>query len=108
MCSQAKQLQIDDLLVKLNNASGDLERLREEKDQEIMILQEGMDSTIQQLSEAQQVIQLSAPHIMTWHLAQSQNISEEATNAQIDTLILDNRKKLNQVIGASTIHRPTL
>ena len=60
MCRQAKQLQIDDLLVKLNNASGDLERLREEKDQEIMILQEGMDSTIQQLSEAQQVMQFCA------------------------------------------------
>lgn len=55
MIWQAKQLQIDDLLVKANNAQGDLERLREEKDQEIMILQEGMDSTIQQLSEAQQV-----------------------------------------------------
>ncbi|KAF8560005.1 ANTH-domain-containing protein [Imleria badia] len=81
---RAKQLQIDDLLVKLNNASGDLERLREEKDQEIMILQEGMDSTIQQLSEAQQ----------------NQNISEEATDAQIDTLILDNRKKLNQIIDS--------
>jgi chromosome segregation ATPase len=52
--TQAKQTQIDDLLIKLNNASGDLERLREEKDQEIMILQEGMDSTIQQLSETQQ------------------------------------------------------
>ncbi|KAG6380853.1 hypothetical protein JVT61DRAFT_5240 [Boletus reticuloceps] len=81
---RAKQLQIDDLLVKLNNASGDTERLREEKDQEIMILQEGMDSTIQQLSEAQQ----------------TQNISEEATNAQIDTLILDNRKKLNEIIDS--------
>jgi hypothetical protein len=33
-----------------------MERLREEKDQEIMILQEGMDSTIEQLNEAQQVI----------------------------------------------------
>lgn len=62
---QAKQLQIDDLLVKLNNASGDLERLREEKDQEIMILQEGMDSTIQQLSEAQQVMQFSASCTVT-------------------------------------------
>ncbi|KAG8219478.1 cytoskeleton assembly control protein [Butyriboletus roseoflavus] len=81
---RAKQLQIDDLLVKLNDASGDLEHLREEKDQEIMILQEGMDSTIQQLSEAQQ----------------NQGISEEATNAQIDTLILDNRKKLNQIIDS--------
>ncbi|KAN0100290.1 ANTH domain containing protein [Tylopilus felleus] len=81
---RSKQLQIDDLLVKLNNASGDFERLREEKDEEIMILQEGMDSTIQQLSEAQQ----------------NQNISEEATNAQVDTLILDNRKKLNQIIDS--------
>jgi hypothetical protein len=53
--SKAKQLQIDDLLSKLNNASGDLDCLREEKDREIMILQEGMDSTIQQLSDAQQV-----------------------------------------------------
>jgi hypothetical protein len=39
----------------LDNANGEVERLREEKDQEIMILQEGMDSTIQQLSETQQV-----------------------------------------------------
>ncbi|KAF8844102.1 ANTH-domain-containing protein [Paxillus ammoniavirescens] len=81
---RSKQIQIDDLLVKLNDASGDLERLREEKDQEIMILQEGMDSTIQQLSEAQQ----------------HQGLTEEATDAQIDTLILDNRKKLNQIIDS--------
>ncbi|KAF8898982.1 ANTH domain-containing protein [Infundibulicybe gibba] len=81
---RAKQLQIDDLLSKLDNASGDIERLREEKDQEIMILQEGMDSTIQQLSEAQQ----------------NQGIVDETTNAQIDTLILDNRKKLNQIIDS--------
>ncbi|KAF5385055.1 hypothetical protein D9615_001319 [Tricholomella constricta] len=81
---RAKQLQIDDLFTKLDNASGDLERLREEKDQEIMILQEGMDSTIQQLSETQQ----------------NQGIVDETTNAQIDTLILDNRKKLNQIIDS--------
>jgi len=54
-------MQIDDLLSKLNNASGDLERLRDEKDQEIMILQEGMDSTLQQLSETQQ-----ASHLITF------------------------------------------
>ncbi|EPT01538.1 hypothetical protein FOMPIDRAFT_1144834 [Fomitopsis schrenkii] len=81
---RAKQLQIDDLLVKLDNASADMDRLREEKDQEIAILQEGMDSTIQQLHESQQ----------------NQGISEEATNAQIDTLILDNRKKLNAIIDS--------
>ncbi len=33
------------------------------------------------------------------HLPQNQGLNEEATNAQIDTLILDNRKKLNQIIG---------
>ncbi|EGO05317.1 hypothetical protein SERLA73DRAFT_164870 [Serpula lacrymans var. lacrymans S7.3] len=81
---RSKQIQIDDLLVRLDNASGDLDRLRDEKDQEIMILQEGMDSTIQQLSETRQ----------------TQGISEEATNAQIDTLILDNRKKLNEIIDS--------
>ena len=48
-------MQIDDLLSKLDHATADLDRLREEKDQEIMILREGMDSTIQQLSEAQAV-----------------------------------------------------
>lgn len=55
MLLQGKQIQIDDLFSKLDNSSADLERLREEKDQEIAILQEGMDSTIQQLSDAQQV-----------------------------------------------------
>lgn len=72
---QAKQLQIDDLLVKLNNASGDLEHLREEKDQEIMILQEGMDSTIQQLSEAQQVTQFSASRIIRFDVLPRAKVS---------------------------------
>lgn len=31
---------------------------------------------------------------------QTQGLVDETTNAQIDTLILDNRKKLNQIIGA--------
>lgn len=39
----------------MDGAAGELERLRDEKDQEIAILQEGMDSTLQQLSEVQQV-----------------------------------------------------
>ena len=61
MVAQAKQLQIDDLLTKLDNATADMERLREEKDQEISLLQEGMDATIQQLQEAQQVCELPRP-----------------------------------------------
>lgn len=41
---------------KLESASADLERLREEKDQEIMILQEGVDSTLQKMADIQAVI----------------------------------------------------
>jgi hypothetical protein len=48
-------MQIDDVLAKLDSASGELEHLRDEKDQEIAILQEGMDHTLQQLSEVHQV-----------------------------------------------------
>ncbi|KAI5121175.1 hypothetical protein M0805_007172 [Coniferiporia weirii] len=81
---RAKQIQIDDLLKKLDDSSLDADRIREEKDQEIAILQEGMDTTIQQLHEAQQ----------------TQGFVDQATNAQIDTLILDNRKKLNQIIDS--------
>ncbi|KAF9454081.1 cytoskeleton assembly control protein [Macrolepiota fuliginosa MF-IS2] len=81
---RSKQDHIDELLSKLDNANADLDRLREEKDAEIQILQEGMDTTIQQLSEAQA----------------NQGLVDETTNAQIDTLILDNRKKLNQIIDS--------
>jgi hypothetical protein len=42
-------------LAKLDGAAGEVEHLRDEKDQEIAILQEGMDHTLQQLSEVQQV-----------------------------------------------------
>ncbi|THH09606.1 hypothetical protein EW145_g1899 [Phellinidium pouzarii] len=81
---RAKQIQIDDLLKKLDDQSLEVDRIREEKDQEIAILQEGMDTTIQQLHESQQ----------------TQGFVDQATNAQIDTLILDNRKKLNQIIDS--------
>lgn len=39
----------------LDSASADLERLREEKDEEIMILQEGVDSTLQKMADIQAV-----------------------------------------------------
>ena len=48
-------MQIDDLLNKIDGHADELEHLREEKDQEIAIIQAGMDSTIQQLAERQQV-----------------------------------------------------
>ncbi|ESK98140.1 cytoskeleton assembly control protein [Moniliophthora roreri MCA 2997] len=81
---RAKQIQIDDLLTKLEDTKQDMERLREEKDQEIMILNEGMDSTLQQLDEAQQ----------------DRGLIDETNSIQIDTLILDHRKKLNEIIDS--------
>lgn len=98
---QAKQFQIDELLGKVDRSGGELERLREEKDQEIQILQEAMDSTIQQLHEVQQVSDYFWCRIFHSFISlfQTQGLSDEATTAQIDTLILDNRKKLNEIIG---------
>lgn len=48
---RAKQMQIDDLLHKLDSKDGDLARVVEEKEQELMIMQEGMDSTLKELSD---------------------------------------------------------
>ncbi|GAA6012414.1 hypothetical protein JCM8202_003319 [Rhodotorula sphaerocarpa] len=79
-----KQDRIDELLSRLDMQSGEAERVREEKDQEIAIMQEGMDDTIRQLSELQV----------------AQGVSDEATNAQIDTLVLDQEKKFNDIIDS--------
>jgi len=69
---------------KLESSSGDLQRQLEEKDQEIMILQEGVDSTLQKMADLQA----------------TQGIVEQTTDAQLSTLILDNRKKLNEIIDS--------
>lgn len=81
---RAKQNHIDELLVKLDSASADLERLREDKDAEIQILQEGMDTTIEELAEARA----------------SQGLADATTTEQIDLVILDHRKNLNQIIDS--------
>jgi len=44
-------MQIDDLLRKLDAKEGEVSRMMEEKDQELAILQEGMDSTLQQMND---------------------------------------------------------
>lgn len=44
-------MQIDDLLSKLDQKDGDLARQVEEKEQELLIMQEGMDSTLKELSD---------------------------------------------------------
>ncbi|KAG8992712.1 sla2 Src-like adaptor 2 [Tulasnella sp. JGI-2019a] len=81
---RAKQIQIDDLLKQLDSKAGEIEHLEDEKDQEIAIAEEGMNSALAQLAELQQ----------------NQGLTDQALNTQIDTLILDNRKKLNQIIDS--------
>lgn len=46
---------MDELHIKLHDTQDSIERMKEEKDQEIMILQAGLDSSLQQLSEVRQV-----------------------------------------------------
>jgi hypothetical protein len=53
-------MQIDDLLHKLDAKDGELARLVEEKEQELLIMQEGMDSTLKELSDLRIV---SAPAV---------------------------------------------
>lgn len=51
-------MQIDDLLSKLDQSKGEVENIREEKDQEIMILNEELDNAMRQLADKQKVRQL--------------------------------------------------
>ena len=55
-------MQIDDLLSKLDNTQAEIDRVREEKEAEIAVLQEGMDQTLQQLADAQQVCSPPVPY----------------------------------------------
>ncbi|KDE07961.1 hypothetical protein MVLG_01867 [Microbotryum lychnidis-dioicae p1A1 Lamole] len=81
---QAKQLQIDSLLGKLDEKEGEAQRIRDEKDEEIMIMQEGMDATIRQMSE----LQMTAGE------------NDVAVNATIDNLVLDQETKFNEIIDS--------
>jgi hypothetical protein len=64
---QSKQLQIDDLLRKLDAKEGEVSRMMEEKDQELMILQEGMDTTLQQLNDLRLVRSLLSTIAIGWY-----------------------------------------
>ncbi|WVW85567.1 hypothetical protein I302_107605 [Kwoniella bestiolae CBS 10118] len=48
---RSKQMQIDELLHKIDAKDGEISRVVEEKEQELMIMQEGMDSTLKELSD---------------------------------------------------------
>ena len=54
-------MQIDELLSKLDQKDGELARQIEEKEQELLIMQEGMDSTLKELGD----LRLVSPYFLT-------------------------------------------
>lgn len=82
--SQAKQREIDELKRRMDEQNSEVDKVREEKDMEILIMREGMDETIKKMAELQTM----------------QGDTDEAMNATIDTLILDHQKKLNAIIDS--------
>ncbi|PKI86009.1 sla2 Src-like adaptor 2 [Malassezia vespertilionis] len=88
---QARGAEVSGILSRLNAQIAELEEELQQhkshleaKDAELLIVQEGMDSTIRQLNEV--------------HL--EQGTSDDALNAQIDTVILDNSRKLSAIIDS--------
>lgn len=71
-------------MTQLATKDGEADRIRDEKDEEILIMQEGMDTTIRQISELQN----------------NQGENDDAVNAQIDTLVLDQEQKFNAIIDS--------
>ncbi|BEI97984.1 hypothetical protein CcaverHIS631_0302830 [Cutaneotrichosporon cavernicola] len=81
---RSKQMQIDNLLVKEHDRDDDAHRQLEEKEAELLVLQEAMDQNIQELQE----------------LKLTQGETSNTFDAQVDTLILDHRKELNAIIDS--------
>lgn len=81
---QQKQERIDELLASLDEKTADVERVRQEKDQELEIRQMEMDETLATLSTSKT----------------AQGEADEAVNAQIDALLIDQHKKLNAIIDS--------
>ena len=48
---RSKQDQIQELLSRIDEKDGEIARVAEEKEQELMIMQEGMDTTLKELSD---------------------------------------------------------
>lgn len=88
---QARGTEVSSIMARMNAQITELEESLashkaqlEAKDAEALILQEGMDATIRQMND----------------IRLDQGTSDEALNAQIDTIILDNSKKLSAIIDS--------
>lgn len=89
--TQARGTEVSSIMQRMNAQISELEEALashrtqlESKDAEALILQEGMDSTIRQMNE----------------LRLEQGTADDALNAQIDTIILDQTHKLSAIIDS--------
>ncbi|KAK8155255.1 ANTH domain-containing protein [Phyllosticta citrichinensis] len=79
-----KTRQLDDMSMKFREGDSDLERQLREKEDELEIFKAGMDQTLLELNE----------------LKMNQNETDHATDGVIDTVILDNLRKINDMIDS--------
>lgn len=89
--TQARGSEVSTIMARMNAQVAELEdELRshksqlDAKDAELLIVQEGMDSTIRELND----------------LRLDRGTNDDAMNAQIDTVILDNTRKLSAIIDS--------
>jgi chromosome segregation ATPase len=76
-----KQALIDEFLKQIEDQQGEADRIRQEKDEEIAVLQAGMDECLSQLAELQQ------------------NDRQQDLQEELDRLETMQSDKLNQILG---------
>ncbi|KAI0008617.1 ANTH-domain-containing protein [Xylariaceae sp. FL0662B] len=81
---RTKSRALDDAQAKLTDGSSDLEQLLRDKEEELEVYKAGMDQTLIELNE----------------LKQNQGDTDHALDGQIDTLILANLDKINDIIDS--------
>ncbi|KAI8969960.1 I/LWEQ domain-containing protein [Mycotypha africana] len=77
-----KQALIDEFLKQIEEQQGETDHIRQEKDEEIAVLQAGMDECLQQLAELQQ------------------NDRQQELQSQLDRLESEQNDKLNQILDS--------
>jgi huntingtin-interacting protein 1-related protein len=79
-----KERTLDDFQRRYQNQDDDLQRRLQEKEDELEIFKAGMDQTLLELNE----------------LKHSQNDTTAVIDGQIDTLVLDNIRKINDIVDS--------
>lgn len=75
---------LDDMHMKLGEGSSDLERQLREKEEELEIYKSGMDQTLLELND----------------LRNGNGVGDKAMDEQIDVMLLENIKKINELIDS--------